>query len=952
MAKNYNNYRLYRTLTKLSGNMKYDIVVGRNGKNLMVEGFHLTPLFKSIPYTYINDEYIVNTSNLLNIKKLYTKISSNFYNYESPFELASDNYMFLSEDRIKKIKYIKNWDDQCWAGCSRMPYKRYSTTHEILVPVWLEKVTKQLKFVLNVGFDTFSESYSLEIEKDGDNSENFHKKFSEYLFKFFSDTGLTNGNQDVLSVDLTDNLTWLSGIDVSAGKFTIKRDKSLGQNLLRRERPLLESNSLITNLFPDKNMITSQLINFNICFDIDDIIPEVIKNANQTNQEVNVWCEAYVDGELLEVRDFYTNHSYIPKSTLTAGQTSNTYVAGKQPRNALRYLNDHLCSEIMHKNKMSQSICHWCINNDHDTLFNLYDGFGSIYIDEDGKEHEYGHVSGMASPDEDTYSKEHENINWLGIPLVGQGKDVEHILDHPKKYIDTGILKDLSKPVNGYDLAYEQKEDGDPTTIYMCSMTTPKNMSYKEIETAESMIMPNKEYIGILCQRLNYYGNNDLASSRLTIPNTVSSDPGFDQSYDWFQYSDVDNRWSVYTDSSGKTYSYRQQYVDSYTGKTGSLYFGTAGTNFKLREHHNIGVLYICMRRWVDYDLEKDPEGKNAPLIIVVWHPRWTLPDSKSRDTDGVIFGDMNPDALTFGGFAKAVRGYYTNYKDVYSHMKGREPGGKFPNLDDFGLMADLFENFKYPKAFVFHKSIEGEIDDTLSTNAKEIRYWKDNKMNSYVYRYDGRITPSMSPVLYDDSNYKVGAKVNGLKYKQGMGRNFLWLKNMLPSNTNIPKYKYPEGVLKYISTKNPPRYPSLGFDSLYNNPYEDLIYTQPLDVFFGIDLKHTGLKEYSTSLQSNPDKFPWRWYEYKWFDKSQVKIMNKIITGTIEIDPTNNNKDLLDSEFIKLVQNAIVSSNGEILDEYYIRDLYDYKVSFISQHQDPETSLYKYKYSIRAELK
>lgn len=976
MAEHYTNYRLYRTLTKLSGNMKYDIIVKPNGKNLEATGFNITPIIKN-PHNQPVDDYIVNTTNQLNIKNFYNKNRSIFYDYANSPELMSDYPIILTKERFKKFKYLKTWDDQLFAGCQRMKYKQYGTSHEILVPVWLEKVNHSLRFDIHVGTQGFVETHSLIFLKDTPyNSRlgNFHKKLSNYLFKFFNDMGVTEGNDNVITTDLSNNITYISGINVDSGNIQVKKDLNLGSNLLKRERPLLESNSLITNTFPDKKMITTQLMNFNICFDIHDIISFFIQKAPRKNQEVLVWCDVYTDDELLEVRDIYTNHYFVPRETIYEGSSGNYYTfKSSYPENALDYLGDYKCTEIMHYNKVSQPICHWCINGDKALLFNLYDGFGTVYIDGDGNRHEFSHSQGSVQPDVTVYDPETKNAVWLGDPLIGDGDEVERILNHPESYIKKGILKDLSKSTGGYDLKY--KDDGGnktPSAIYMCMMTTPENMSYDELATAESMIMSNPEYIGILTKRLNYSGANDLANDR----NNMSSD--FDIDHDWFMYSDVDNRWAIRKTSDG--YYSHNVIIRGSGGKNKGIYYGTAGPNFKLREHHNTAVLYICMRRWLNYNGGEGNSSK-APLIVVIWCPRW----SKPIGTEGVIYDRMDPDALTFGGFSKAITTYCQIYSELWDTLNKDNSLDKssLPNFEDLQVLGDTFKNFKYPKTFFFNKSVESDQDTTISNKAKEIKYQKTDDVNSYVYRYDGKIKPvfceNMS--IVDES---------GLRFKQGTGRNFLWKKKLLPSLNLAPEisgYQFDEGFLKFLSTKIPPKYPSLDYDSVVPlNRYTpqpnkktspvylgcDINYDYPLPKYLGLyddgvgDANYTNinnysesatLHRYSLSLQDNTRGFSWRWYEYKWFDKSVAKILEKEIEGIAEITSDNNDKETIEKEFVKLVQNNIEShEEGKVVDEYFVRDTYDYRAWFIEQEKagvEPSGKpLYKYKYRIRAELK
>ena len=66
----FNNYQLYRTTPKLSGNMKMDLVVYDFGGKLYVKDFHIRPLSNLIRYNIINANITVRPHQL-NIARFY-----------------------------------------------------------------------------------------------------------------------------------------------------------------------------------------------------------------------------------------------------------------------------------------------------------------------------------------------------------------------------------------------------------------------------------------------------------------------------------------------------------------------------------------------------------------------------------------------------------------------------------------------------------------------------------------------------------------------------------------------------------------------------------------------------------------------------------------------------------------------------------------------------------------
>ena len=132
--------------------------------------------------------------------------------------------------------------------------------------------------------------------------------------------------------------------------------------------------------------------------------------------------EVSVDGETLEKRDFYTNYEYIEKCVnLTNGQTGI---------NVFDYLADNRALELVNKNKYCQKICHWSLAENNNYIFNLYDGFSGVYIDNNKYRINNHHYLNFPS----LTSREITNINgaafWINII------DIKYFSDF-YKYVST-----------------------------------------------------------------------------------------------------------------------------------------------------------------------------------------------------------------------------------------------------------------------------------------------------------------------------------------------------------------------------------------------------------------------------------------------------------------------------------------------------------------------------------
>ena len=287
-SSKYINVQLRRTLTKLGGNMQLDMIINVNGKqNAYVQQAHLRPISPLVNYVPIVDERIMDRPHHMNIKRFYEKTRSQFYDQIIDPKLASDWPMMISHAEMNNLKYIKTFDDTYHAGCQRMPHKLYGCTHEILVPVWLDWArgirfniyidnvggtgVNAKKFILDIspeylyGLNTYGE-YKL------NRSETFHNDFVKYMLDYFDYAGISTGCHDVININLSQNYATVRGLQVENGNINIRQNFNIARNLIYRERPLLEANSLLTNSLQDYKMIVTQLINFNICFNIHELL--------------------------------------------------------------------------------------------------------------------------------------------------------------------------------------------------------------------------------------------------------------------------------------------------------------------------------------------------------------------------------------------------------------------------------------------------------------------------------------------------------------------------------------------------------------------------------------------------------------------------------------------------------------------------------------------------------
>ncbi len=415
------NYQLYSTNIFLSGQMKWDLVLSLFDDDIMINDFHLTPVNSNIPYNSMTEEQLLNYSHKENIIKFHKQIEGYFYDKYIPSELKH-NWPIISE------KPIKSHDDTYMMGCKRSKYySLYSKQFEFLCPVWLEQLRSPLRFTIKIKDmnGKLISSRDIDIVKKGNAN---HDKFVNYLYDYMKYIDLIGeGDDHVININLDRRVGDLIGVSVVDGNVYHKDVSFMVENLLSRERPIMESDSMIIDCFQNNKMITKQLFNFNLCFNIEDILPKQISNlisGHKLNIEVVV---GDVTGEY-PIVDFYTNYEYIDrewcgfmdfkKSINNKQYIIETEDSKNAIKNVYDYLKDYRYIEFMDKNKFSPMITHWSLYDNSDYIFNLYNGFCGI--SKDGSSVIYHDSTYGRTPDiyQTSYSKKLNNVGWANIVNV------------------------------------------------------------------------------------------------------------------------------------------------------------------------------------------------------------------------------------------------------------------------------------------------------------------------------------------------------------------------------------------------------------------------------------------------------------------------------------------------------------------------------------------------------
>lgn len=470
------NYQLYRTNVLLGGQMQLDLVTSsKNGASLKVDNAHISPISPMVPFTYSPQENILLYEHKDNIREFYKKIEGSFYQSFVNPELSHDwpiIYPVKDGDTVPK-----RYNDTYIYGCRRMPYDRYNEQFQILVPVWLEDVQKSLRLVINIWPMVEDDethklksasaplmTKTLEFRPDAE-GDDFDAKFSRYLFDYFRHIKICKAEQEDLNDDVPeerpsgnqvinidfDGTSSVHGLEVTSGNLTTKELPSIVSNILYRERPLMEVDNMIIESFKNNHMICKQLMNFSICFSVQDFItPTLTKEL--LGQPFRVSVDVYVDDKLLEKKDFFNNYEEIGLHIIRQNglglEVQSDDPAGS---NALNYLNDYKCIDLMDKNKLSQNIIHWSVGGQNNYIFNVYGGFGHrMSNSSDKNKHCYDVYPDSLSAN---YDNDFRNFNWLeymGLSEINELLDIYNNNDDPKQVKGyPRLAKRMTKFTNG-----------------------------------------------------------------------------------------------------------------------------------------------------------------------------------------------------------------------------------------------------------------------------------------------------------------------------------------------------------------------------------------------------------------------------------------------------------------------------------------------------------------------
>lgn len=388
-------YQLAKTSPYLSGQVRWDMCLSRKPDSRVVaDSLYIRPISDNIVYN--GRESALRGNHLDNVRALYKDIEDVFFSAISKF--SGHNMLYNSGYDIDPFDHTYEM------GLRRAPYMLYNKQFSFLCPMWISEDIdySNLKFKLTIS-STTNTRYPYNSQVVVSLSESIVNYIHEYMRNSASGTPVNN---DLLSFNLDPENAYITGVQVDAGTYSHIDITRLLPNLLALERPLMDFDNIICKQFEQNKIIAQQLININLLFNIQDLVGASMSEA-LLKKELNIRCEVLYGQQPIELRDLYTNYSFIPGYNITSGMYDETI-------NVLDYLEDYKTKELIYTNKIVQPICHWSLSENPEVMYNMYNGFGPCYtIDNDSEVYQVdGLYYNQANLSTDATSVLNNSLNW------------------------------------------------------------------------------------------------------------------------------------------------------------------------------------------------------------------------------------------------------------------------------------------------------------------------------------------------------------------------------------------------------------------------------------------------------------------------------------------------------------------------------------------------------------
>lgn len=414
--------QLVKTTPYLSGQQRIDIELkpGNNGI-IASDKIHVVPLSDNIIYNENDKHDCLDYSHRDNLKFLYNKTFDTFW---KDVKCRKDTLYYIDEN-----DFVDLYDHTYQAGTRRIRYERYNKQFSCLVPLWIDS--------------EWNDNWCFRIKLTTNSNVNFSTKYivlSDKLKKYLKDyfNGVTS---ELLNINSERKDSAIKGLNVEYGVEEIKDVSYIYDNITSRERPLMEFDSSLCELFSANHLIAKQLLNLNFVFNIEDVISPYATTLMTSVNNINISIEFGESTEDLDhniisftpfqLKDIYTNYDIIPVYYLpSCNYDSNP----TNPKNVLDYLEDNKAVDLIYNNKTTQPICHWTLVDNPNYIYNFYEGFAPYY----GDRQVAGSYYGTPYMEIEDFNEAANNIGWCKRVSNTNLNNIGYDEAHPERFAELG----------------------------------------------------------------------------------------------------------------------------------------------------------------------------------------------------------------------------------------------------------------------------------------------------------------------------------------------------------------------------------------------------------------------------------------------------------------------------------------------------------------------------------
>ena len=876
-----------------------------------VVNIQYVPISNHIPFNYNNPIDVLNYSHGDNVKALYNRISDDFFK-----EVANP---MLSVKQLHRYDTLTDdtHENTYEMGMKRLEYKRYKKQFEFFCPVWCNNLNdlNHIKFIINLANKNGRVMYSKMIQ--------FSTEINNYIRNIYPSLGFDPSittNEDLLYINFNEIQSHIKGLHVESGSLKTIDTSYVVNNLLYQERPVLETDNMLVELFAQNKTICTQLFNFSFVFNIEDFLPaDMLKNL--ICERINAYVDVYYDKDKCPVKDIYSNYEFIPKYDIYTGKYTND-------DNVLDYMQDNKAIELINKNKLVQGTFHWVFQNNKNSIFNLYNGFAPV-----NKNPNY--ISGYA---EDRF-------------CTGISNDAPDVFpdefNENRKPLGVFKYKDLTDTYSNVDFYNEIIDDDNYYSVDLSDLDS------KEYQYFGNILLSNEKLKDYVSQHIKIEDNNIIT-----------------QKDDGTRYSDLEN-YSISVSNNllyikdiigvkCAIFRYNKQFTyDKIRNLLPSSYLLSGIEYTDIRQ----GKIESSMTDLLAVRAVKTSNNKYTLYISVLFEDideliKKTISFNNLYDTDflndQVLMKDKlaNPDYsghpyynaqnATFSG--NIIKSYIIHDKQIIRRPSRitKRPGNiiqrpviitiskitqKTLCMNALNMIASIIKCTKFPNDIVFDKSVSNQLADSPSKDSTEVELLKIDKFVE-LQRYDSNILPMF--IGLDERVFK--------NYVYWCKQYNKTIQNTLNEAQNKIKWDI-DGIgvySKYALKKFSPLYDSIGYYVLKSKP---------------VDYYDYYLNEPNINSSYNYQK------EKSWYKSNMMFYLPLEFTGDITKD---SNADLTEDDIISIIYNKLKNmtefSSNEYGDnelnniiKYYIKDLYEYTITYdYTSETDISKQLYKLKFTLK----